>query len=311
MAFDKVVDSAQLNGAMTATADAIRAKTSESASIAWSLATGFADAINAIPIGGTGWETAPESWATGLVDKTLSGSVYGSMVLNIRAYAFANCAQLTGVEFPECREIGGNAFLYCSALTSVSFPLCTTIGENAFQNCAVLTSVSSPFCSMIRDNAFQSCSALTSVNFSACTTIGNRAFQDCSALTSVNFPFCSTIAGYAFQSCTALTSVSFPVCRMISYCTFSRCTALTSVSFPVCRAISDYAFIYCYRLISLYLTGSSICTLNNSNAFISTPIGGYSTTAGQYGSIYVPASLLASYQAATNWTYFSSRFIGV
>jgi hypothetical protein len=49
----------------------------------------------------------------------------------------------------------------------------------------------------------------------------------------------------------------------------------------------------------------------NSNAFASTPIGGYSTSTGTYGSIYVPASLLTSYQTATNWTYFSSRFVGV
>jgi hypothetical protein len=48
-----------------------------------------------------------------------------------------------------------------------------------------------------------------------------------------------------------------------------------------------------------------------SNAFSSTPIGGYSTSAGTYGSIYVPTSLLTSYKNATNWTYFSSRFVGI
>jgi hypothetical protein len=46
----------------------------------------------------------------------------------------------------------------------------------------------------------------------------------------------------------------------------------------------------------------------NSNAFSSTPIGGYGLGAG---SIYVPTSLLTSYQTATNWTYFSSRFVGI
>ena len=65
----------------------------------------------------------------------------------------------------------------------------------------------------------------------------------------------------------------------------------------------DYNFKY------LYLTGSSLCKLSNSNAFSSTPIGGYSASAGTYGSIYVPASLLTSYQTATNWAYFSSRFV--
>ena len=55
----------------------------------------------------------------------------------------------------------------------------------------------------------------------------------------------------------------------------------------------------------------SVASLARSNAFSSTPIAGYSASTGQVGSIYVPASLLASYQAATNWTYFSSRFVGV
>jgi hypothetical protein len=32
---------------------------------------------------------------------------------------------------------------------------------------------------------------------------------------------------------------------------------------------------------------------------------------GYFGSIYVPTSLLASYKTANNWTYFSSRFVGV
>jgi hypothetical protein len=50
--------------------------------------------------------------------------------------------------------------------------------------------------------------------------------------------------------------------------------------------------------------------LDRSDAFRSTPIAGYTDSAGKYGSIYVPASLLASYKTATNWTYFSSRFVG-
>lgn len=48
MSFDKVVDSAQLNSALTAEANAIRAKTGESAKIPWNATTGFASAISAI-----------------------------------------------------------------------------------------------------------------------------------------------------------------------------------------------------------------------------------------------------------------------
>ena len=92
---------------------------------------------------------------------------------------------------------------------------------------------------------------------------------------------------------------------------FYSCTSLTTVSFPNATSIGGYAFCGCYNLKSLYLTGSSVCKLSASNAFSSTPIGGYSASARTYGSIYVPTSLLTSYKTATNWTYFSSRFVGI
>nr|DAH19693.1 MAG TPA: hypothetical protein [Caudoviricetes sp.] len=52
MAFDKVVDSAKLDTAMTYTANRIRAKTGDTGSIAWDTSKGFGDAIDAITSGG-------------------------------------------------------------------------------------------------------------------------------------------------------------------------------------------------------------------------------------------------------------------
>ena len=57
MAFDKVVDSAQLDAAMTYTANRIRNKTGDTNQIAWDSAKGFGDAVDAI----TGGSSAPES----------------------------------------------------------------------------------------------------------------------------------------------------------------------------------------------------------------------------------------------------------
>lgn len=54
MAIDKAVDSAALDAGMTATANAIRAKSGGSALLAWDAAKGFADAVAAIPTGGGG-----------------------------------------------------------------------------------------------------------------------------------------------------------------------------------------------------------------------------------------------------------------
>lgn len=57
MAFDKVIDSTQLDAAMTYTAGRIRAKTGSADQIAWNSAKGFGDAVDAI----TGGSSAPES----------------------------------------------------------------------------------------------------------------------------------------------------------------------------------------------------------------------------------------------------------
>ena len=185
------------------------------------------------------------------------------------------------------------------------------VNDYAFFGCDYLSSISFPKCKYIGLNAFEYCTSLVSASFPVCTSIGDSAFANCSKLTSANFPVCTSIGRSAFYYCYNLTSVSFPACAKISNRAFFYCKSLTSASVPACISIFSSAFDRCHNLTSLYLTGSSLCTLSNSNAFTSTPIGGYSTTAGRYGSIYVPASLLTSYQTATNWTYFSSRFVGV
>ena len=50
MAYDKVIDSTKLDTAMTATADAIRAKTGGTANLEWNESTGFKNAVEAIEI---------------------------------------------------------------------------------------------------------------------------------------------------------------------------------------------------------------------------------------------------------------------
>ena len=183
-------------------------------------------------------------------------------------------------------------FIYYTNLKQVdqtNFPNCTYIGSCAFYTCSLLTTVNFPACSYISQYAFGYCSSLTTADFPACSYIGNYAFQNCLSLASVNFPVCSYIGGYAFQ----------------------YCTALTTANFPVCSSIGNYAFRSCYNLTSLYLMSTSIVSLSNSNAFSSTPIGGYTTSAGVYGSVYVPNSLLASYKTASNWSTISARIVGI
>lgn len=208
-------------------------------------------------------------------------------------------------------EVRGGLFLSCKQLTDVNMPMCSKVNMFAFDYCLELNNISFPACETVGEQAFAYCYNLPVADFPLCTKIDMSAFTRCSRLTSINFPNCPSIANYAFNYCPSLTDVSLPSCQILNNSVFSNCYALPTISLPAATTISAGVFNKCYNLKSLYLMGSSVCALKNSNAFLSTPIGGYSASAGTYGSIYVPASLLTSYQTATNWTYFSSRIVGV
>ena len=116
------------------------------------------------------------------------------------------------------------------------------------------------------------------------------------------------IGDYVFQGCSSLTTVSFPARTSIGDYAFQGCSSLTTVSFPACTRIGYSAFYQCYRLVSLYITASSVCYLVASSAFKSTPIAGFTSyTGGAYGSIFVPASLVDAYKSAARWSYFADR----
>ena len=141
--------------------------------------------------------------------------------------------------------------------------------------------------------------------------ISNYAFYNCSALTTASFPSCTSIGTSAFNSCYNLTTASFPAATTIGSYAFFACSKLTTASFPAVTSIGNGAFQYCNRLTSLNLVGVSKVPLLKNSVFVSTPIGGYSASAGQYGSVYVPASLYESFLTATNWSSIASRIVSV
>ena len=115
----------------------------------------------------------------------------------------------------------------------------------------------------------------------------------------------TTIGSYAFYGCSNLATASFPAATTISGYAFNGCSNLTTASFPVATTISNAAFYGCKSLSALILAGPIVCSLGSSNALTQTPI------ASGTGYIYVPTSLVASYQAAVNWSYFSGRISAI
>lgn len=206
--------------------------------------------------------------------------------------------------------IGSGVFSGYSKLTSVNFPACTTIGGNAFNCCIRLASANFSKCTIIGSSAFFGCTKLTSINFPMCTTISSRAFSDCTMLRSANFPACLNIESAAFFNCFGLSSISFPACVSIGRHAFYYCYNITSVNLPACTNIGSFAFMACEKLATVILGASSVVTLSEAEAFGGTPMTS-STLIGYFGSIYVPASLVDAYKAATNWAVYADRITAI
>ena len=183
----------------------------------------------------------------------------------------------------------------------------TYVGRGAFAFARNLRTVDIPNAVRVSSSAFFNAVSMTSANLPACSSIQTYAFASCNSLATLNMPLCESIQAYAFQYCGKLTNVNMPICKYISNYGFFYCSTLAEATFGS-PLIGTNAFQSCYFLSALKLTGSTVCTLSNSNAFNSTPLKGYSSKYSGAAYIYVPASLIDSYKTATNWTYYSSRF---
>lgn len=213
-------------------------------------------------------------------------------------------------------NIKANAFSDCSKLTNIiidNHPI--SIEYNAFNNCSNLASVELynvvSYTLSGNIHPFNSCIALNSIAIGGTmTTIPQSAFKALSSLVTLNLLNASIIGNYACQNCYDLKTVTASLAEKINTGAFYACSSLVTLSFPAATNIGASAFQNCIALESLNLTGSTVVTLANVNAFTNTPMS-MSTLTGNFGSIYVPSSLYASYIAATNWKTYSARFVSV
>lgn len=233
-------------------------------------------------LGVAGTADGDTSREDGIVSGTFSGAYENNRVTKIKSYAFGSCASITQVTFANATSIGDAAFQRCTKLVSASFPKATTMGQLVFAYDTALTTLYLPICTVIGVSGTRGATALKSISLPKCTTLSSFAFRGNTAMSSFSLPLCATIGASAFQSC-----------------------AMTSISLPVCKTIATGAFSSCTKLTAIYLPSTIMCTLNASDAFTG---AGIKSTAG---SIFVPASLVSSYKAATNWTYFSNRIFAI
>ena len=193
----------------------------------------------------------------------------------------------TSIEIPEgTTSIGVYAFAYCLSLASIIIPDGVThIGEGAFALCTSLTSITIPdSVTSIGSSAFNGCSGLTSITIpDSVTSIGNSAFEVCTSLTSVIIGNgVTSIGDSAFYGCTGLTSITIPdSVTSIEYYAFGDCTNLTEIDFS---------------------THNAVPTLADTSAFDNTSANLV---------IKVPSVLLDEWKAATNWSTYADKIVGV
>ena len=102
----------------------------------------------------------------------------------------------------------------------------------------------------------------------------------------------------------SITKLVDSICLKIRSYAFQACASLTIADFLMVVRIQIYAFANCTALKALVLRSTTVCALENTLAFNGCPLG--TTATGSY--IYVPADLVESYKAATNWSSFASKF---
>ena len=102
-----------------------------------------------------------------------------------------------------------------------------------------------------------------------------------------------------------ITIYSNSIINIIGNSAFQNCASLTTVNLPNVTSIGDNAFDSCGSLTSITLSSSTVCSLNNVNAFSDTPIESGT------GYIYVPAELVDTYKAATNWSTYASQIVAI
>ena len=222
-------------------------------------------------------------------------------LINVGANTFEDCTALTTAIFSTLKTLGLNMFKGCTSLTSLSFPELTTTNQYAFYSCTSLQSITFPLTvTTFANYLFTGCTALVTITAQGLTSVGTDVFSGCSNLTTVELSNVTSIGNYAFQNCGKLNVVALPACTSIGH-SLSRDYGPAGFDFTKNVTIVANAFNKGYNMQHLVLRSNQAYTLRNVNAFTDTPI------AAGLGYIYVPADLVDTYKAASNWTTYAAQ----
>lgn len=211
MAFDKVIDSTQLDSAMTYTANRIRNKTGGADQIAWDPDKGFGDAVDAITGGG-----ADYSAEDAILTRSIAGAYSNDRITTVGVGAFLGCQALTVIDLPNVTQVKRNAFESCKNLQTINLPKATNLGNEVFLS-AGIQQADFPLVTTIGDWCFKTTTNLTSANLPLVTALPADAFRN-SSIRTADFAAVTNINRTAFTDCTSFETL---IIRTPSVCVIS------------------------------------------------------------------------------------------
>jgi hypothetical protein len=150
---------------------------------------------------------------------------------------------------------------------------------------------------------FDGCTSLATINLPKLDTLNNAnyAFRNCDSLQTVNLPKLKNTGGNTFQNCDNLETVVLPyINATVGAYLVGGCTSLTALDITHTGTVrtNNNMANGATNLTAIILRGSSVLSMNNINDVTKTPFA----SGGTGGTLYVPQSLISSYQSATNWS---------
>lgn len=175
---------------------------------------------------------------------------------------------------------------YISTIKKIEVGNNTACGNGAFCYCYSLTDVyiNSNLISNVANALFLNCSALKNVEIAGnITRIYSECFDGCKSLVIAYIPDAATMIGEkAFRYCEAMQEAFVP----------SDVATISANAFAYCNGMKWYDFT----------KHTSVPTLAATNAFSSIPAD---------CEIRVPAALVDTWKAATNWSTYADYIVGV
>lgn len=241
--------------------------------------------------------------------------------------AFDSCASLLHVNIPDGITIlNSGSFLSNYSLKSISLPnSITNIAVSALQNCFSLEKLILPInLTTLGGSTIYGMRLIKDIIIpSGVTTVGDNFCRNLVSLKNISLPNSMTSIGTSsFYFAYSLEEIIIPnAITILKSTSFYKCYSLRNITLPTnLVTIEINCFYNCYSLQNITIPSAvttiganaldSCCSLEYIKMYpIIPPLITITTFSNTKCPILIPSGTLAAYNAATNWSALSSRFV--